>query len=196
MIACRTVAVLFARGDSNYKQVPGLDVWDKDRDARTWQGGSSIIAHPPCAQWSVLKAFAHKDEWMKSHAPWAVLQVRRWGGVLEHPHGSDLWKHCKLPHPGGLPDSFGGYTLLVDQSNWGHPARKRTWLYIVGCPLDQLPRKPARKEPTHVVGSRKRGSAQALPTLAKSLRDYTPPEFAAWLVEIARKCKQPRIKIK
>ncbi len=37
----QTVAVLFARQDSVYKQLPGTDVWDIDRDARKWPGGAA-----------------------------------------------------------------------------------------------------------------------------------------------------------
>lgn len=190
------VAVLFARGDSIYKKIPGLDVWDAGRDARKWQGGCPLVAHPPCAQWSKLKALAHKDEWMKSHAPWAVAQIRRWGGVLEHPHGSDLWKFCHLPYPGQFRDDFGGYSLLVDQVHWGHRAQKRTLLYIVGCDLEDLPPMPKeRKKPTHVLDTSNRAERK-LPYLAKSLRDASPEPFAHWLIEIARNCKQPRIRIK
>ncbi len=38
-------AVLFARQDSNYKAMAGTDVFDIDRDARTFAGGS-----PPSVQ--------------------------------------------------------------------------------------------------------------------------------------------------
>jgi hypothetical protein len=34
------VAVLFARADSVYKALDGCDVWDIERDARRWPGGS------------------------------------------------------------------------------------------------------------------------------------------------------------
>ena len=33
-----TVAVLFARADSHYKALPGVDVYDMERDARTYDG--------------------------------------------------------------------------------------------------------------------------------------------------------------
>ena len=42
------VAVLFARADSIYKTLPGCDVYDIKRDARTWPGGCPVVAHPPC----------------------------------------------------------------------------------------------------------------------------------------------------
>ena len=42
------IAILFARKDSVYKAMPGLDVYDFERDALTWPGGAPLIAHPPC----------------------------------------------------------------------------------------------------------------------------------------------------
>ena len=157
------IAVLFARADSIYKSFANVDVWDEARDARKWQGGCSLVAHPPCAQWSKLKGLAHKDEWIKSHAPWAVAQIRKYGGVLEHPQGSDLWKFCQLPKPGHLPDDFGGYALLVDQVHWGHKARKRTLLYIVGCALSDLPPFPKiAKKPTHIIHTSSRKNRKLL----------------------------------
>ena len=52
------VAVLFARADSNYKQLPECDVWDAERDARKWPGGCPVVAHPPCRAWGRLRHFA------------------------------------------------------------------------------------------------------------------------------------------
>jgi hypothetical protein len=48
------VAVLFARSDSIYKEFQGVDVWDKERDARNWPGGCPVIAHPPCRTWGAM----------------------------------------------------------------------------------------------------------------------------------------------
>jgi len=53
-----TVAVLFARADSHYKALPGVDVWDEARDARKWPGGAPLVAHPPCRLWAKLRQFA------------------------------------------------------------------------------------------------------------------------------------------
>lgn len=50
------VAVLFARRDSIYKLMPWANVYDDQRDALTWPGGTPVIAHPPCREWGRLYA--------------------------------------------------------------------------------------------------------------------------------------------
>ena len=183
--APRTVAVLFARGDSVYKGMPGCDVYDIERDARTWPGGASVVAHPPCRAWGRLRTFAKPRPDEKALAPWAVEQVRRYGGVLEHPAASTLWAAAGLPAPGRF-DAVGGWTLPVHQHWWGHRAEKATLLYIVGVAPRDVPEMPMRiDEPTHVVQSRKRTDYR--PHITKAEREHTPPEFAAWLVELARR---------
>ena len=47
-----TVAVLFARADSVYKTMPGVDVWDEARDARQWPGSGPAVAR----QWHIRRA--------------------------------------------------------------------------------------------------------------------------------------------
>lgn len=181
------VAVLFARCDSVYKTLPGCDVYDIDRDARTFQGGMPVVAHPPCRMWGRLRQFAKGRPDEKQLGVWAVEQVRTCGGVLEHPSESSLFNHCRMPHPNEFPDEYGGWTIEVEQFHWGHRAEKATWLYIVGCPpssLPEIPRRPGR--PTHCVRPTK--SYPRLPSITKSEREHTPPPLAEWLVELARRC--------
>ena len=78
-----TVAVLFARADSVYKTLPGVDVWDEARDARQWPGSGPAVAHPPCRAWGRLRAFANPAPHEKDMARFAVAKVREFGGVLE-----------------------------------------------------------------------------------------------------------------
>lgn len=183
------VAVLFARSDSFYKTLPECDVWDIDRDARQWRGGSSLIAHPPCRAWASLRHCAKPRAGEKDLALMAIQHVRRWGGVLEHPQLSTLWKVAGLPEP-GQRDEFGGWTLIVDQHWFGHRARKRTRLYIVGCEPTAIPTMPmVLGEATHTVGLWSgRDKAKARPSITKPEFEATPPEFAAWLCELARRC--------
>lgn len=185
----KTVAVLFARSDSHYKALPGTDVWDIERDARRWPGGASVVAHPPCRSWGRLRQFAKPRDDEKALGPWAVEQVRRFGGVLEHPAESTLFAHCRMPRPGQFPDEFGGYTIEVNQFHFGHRAEKATWFYIVGCDPDDLPAIPVRDgSPTHCVRPTK--SYPRLPSITKAEREHTPPPLAAWLCELARRCEK------
>lgn len=181
------VAVLFARSDSFYKQIPGTDVYDIDRDARTWPGGRPGVFHPPCRTWGRLRQFAKPRDDEKALGPWAVEQVRKFGGVLEHPAESTLFAHCGMPRPGQFPDQWGGYTIAIDQFHFGHRAEKSTWLYVVGCEPDDLPPIPRREgSPTHCVRPTK--SYPRLPSITKPEREHTPPPLAHWAVAVARLC--------
>lgn len=184
-----TVAVLFARADSIYKTLPGCDVYDIDRDARTWPGGSPLVAHPPCRSWGAFAWRAKPREDERALAPLAVELIRAHGGVLEHPLGSKLWPEAGLPEP-GQRDAWGGWTLVIDQHWWGHRASKRTRLYIVGCEPGDIPDMPMRLgEATHVIGDSGRASlGTKRPEVSKAEREHTPPELAVWLVELARRC--------
>lgn len=185
-----TVAVLFARADSHYKALPGVDVWDAERDARRWPGGAPVVAHPPCRAWGQLRHMAKPRPDEKDLAIFAVEKVREFGGVLEHPKQSQLWPVAGLPVPGRV-DEFGGWTLPIFQSDWGHRAEKATLLYIVGCEPVELPDMPLKLgRATHVIASSKRKVPGARPWVTDAEREHTPPELAAWLVELARRCGQ------
>lgn len=191
------VAVLFARADSVYKEIPGVDVWDIERDARKWLGNCPVIAHPPCRAWGQLRALANPRHDEKELAPWAVQQVRKFGGILEHPAKSTLWDFSGLPRPGAR-DSFGGWTLPIFQSSFGHRAEKATFLYIVGCNPADLPEMPIiLGAATHICGTSGRrrdggrlhkGDKGWRPEITKAEREHTPIALAEWLVEVAKRC--------
>lgn len=193
-----TVAVLFARSDSHYKAVPGCDVWDAERDALKWPGGSRVIAHPPCRGWGRLRHFAKPLPGELDLARYAVRQVRRYGGVLEHPVATLLWPDQRLPAP-GQRDNFGGWTLPVWQSWFGHRADKATLLYIVGCEPADIPPFPLRLgTASHVIAQRRtlangsrlrKGMPGWRPEVTRAERELTPPPFAAWLVDLASRCR-------
>ena len=186
-----TVAVLFARADSHYKALPGVDVWDEARDARRWPGGAPVVAHPPCRLWAKLRQFAKASDpaMERQLAIDAVRRVQRFGGVLEHPAESTLWAHMGLPTPGRAPDQFGGWTAEIRQFDWGHKAEKRTWLYIVGCHPDALPAMPPRAEPTGYVRTQLPMELRIGKIISKAEREHTPPQLAAWLVDLAAMCE-------
>lgn len=182
----RPVAALFCRADSVYRTLALVDVFDARRDALTWGGGCSVVAHPPCRAWGRLRAFAHPLIGERDLARFAVAMVRRWGGVLEHPAGSLLWRDQCLPL-GRQSDAWGGFTMPVNQCWFGHRAAKSTWLYIVGTARPDVPRFVVSLDPpSHCVETRKRGG---LPSVSKAEREATPLEFARWLVDLARRCE-------
>lgn len=192
-----TVAVLFARADSHYKSLPDVEVYDMERDARTYDGPFPVVAHPPCRAWGRLRKFAKPRPDERNLARLAVALVREFGGVLEHPDSSTLWAAQRLPEPGQM-DNFGGWTLGISQHWWGHRAEKLTKLYIVGCSPRGIPDMPITLgESTHVIaqhrtlpdGSRLiKGMPGWRPEVSKAEREHTPPELAAWLVELASRC--------
>lgn len=207
----KEVAVLFARADSIYKTMPGCDVWDIERDARTWPGGAPVVAHPPCKRWSslnnlVLVRYPHRAEEF-AHGndgglfALALDAVRRHGGVLEHPAQSRAWKSFDLPRPAAgmwQRGICGGWCIEFDQFGFGHPARKLTWLYTFGAVPPALPSAvrcaPGSKRVRvyrvrNEDGSWSRTAASAKTTeISKKTAEHTPPALAAWLVELARRC--------
>jgi hypothetical protein len=115
-------------------------------------------------------------------AAWCVAQVQTWGGVLEHPVGSRLFPACRLPEPGlNRLDAHGGFTIKVWQGTFGHLIEKSTLLYIVGIEPDSLPAMPFA-----LMG----GTGRDFDSLSTNQRKATPPAFAAWLVEVARRCRK------
>lgn len=182
----RTVAALYVDPGGPYPQLPGVECWDAQRDARLYEGPHPVVAHPPCGPWSRLRAFCKHQP--RDCALIAVDQVRRWGGVLEHPDASLLWPACNLPLPGGLPDHLGGWSVRVRQVSWGHRAEKLTWLYVVGLGPGSVQLRTGGT-PTHCVNSRKRDT-HLLKLSAQGCR-RTPPAFAEFLVDIARRSTRP-----
>lgn len=184
-----TVAALFCRNDSIYKNLPGVEVYDAQRNALNYSGKYPVVAHPPCRAWGALRHFSNPMPGEKELALFAVDTVRRVGGVLEHPKGSTLWRAAKLPRPGDV-DQFGGWTLPIFQSWWGHRAEKATLLYIVGVSFKEVPDYPMTLgDSPCVVNSRiRKGGSGYRPSITKAEREHTPPDLAKWLVCLAGKC--------
>lgn len=177
----RPVSVLFARSDSCYNDLVS-DVWDALRDARNYSGDNAVVCHPPCRGWGRLSHLAKPRPDEKALALFAVKQIRRCGGVLEHPWGSKLWGAAALPAP-GLVDDWGGFTLLLDQGWWGHQAPKPTYVYVCGASRSDVPDMPVRIE-------RAKGRTMKL---SPADRERTPPLFARWLVLLASRCDRPQL---
>jgi hypothetical protein len=154
-----TVAALYVETGGAYYGLPDVDPWDEVRDARLYDGPWPVVAHPPCNRWCQLAPV--------NEARWGTLigedggcfaaalkAVRRFGGVLEHPAYSLAWPAFGLPTPvrgvwrAALDDP--GYVTEVSQVAYGHIARKRTWLYLIGEPSELVWSEPAAQA---VVGA-------------------------------------------
>lgn len=165
------------------------DWYDEARDARRYAGPMPVVAHPPCGPWGKLRHLSKKDD--PALALRAVNQVRLLGGVLEHPSGSLLWGAANLPRPGELPDAWGGRSIEVCQVDWGHVARKRTWLYLVG--VHELGAMPETREPTHWASGGGTGSGRTPPGIkvcSAQQRRRTPVAFAEWLIGLAAQARR------
>lgn len=160
------VAALFACRSGPYSAL-GCDVYDIDRDARTFDLACPVVAHPPCRGWGNLRHMAKPRADERDLAIWAMWVVRHCGGVLEHPMRSALWAFFGL-RP-GVRDAFGGLLVPVDQSGYGHRAQKRTGLYVVRCELAP----PIFCPPP----------ATTVERMCRQERERTPLELARVLVE-------------
>lgn len=197
------VSVLYVDPRGPYPKLVA-DWWDEKRDARLYAGPNPVVAHPPCGPYSKQRHNYRGNE--HDCAPRALEQVRAFGGVLEHPAGSTFWDMADLPKPtrenawtgilSSFGDGFGGYTIEVEQVEWGHPARKPTWLYINGVEYwphvkRLLDSRPFRgRAPTHwCSGNRQNKGGGSVPPGIKvcsaQQRRRTPLAFAEWLVELA-----------
>lgn len=198
-----TVAILFCDPKGVYSTLPDLDLWPESRDARLYEGPHPVVAHPPCARWCQL-AKLNERRWgckvgsdagcFKS----ALLSLRKYGGVLEHPAMSLAWaEHCLCepgetafaPEHGWFRHAWGDgqnyWVCEVWQSAYDHPARKKTWLAYCGKrPPFEL---NWRKLPgTHQIGGGIHTGNNRLPKLNKKEASATPLRFAETLIALAR----------
>lgn len=147
------IAALFVKTNGCYFNLPAVDPWDEQRDARLYTGPYPVVAHPPCQRWG--KFWAGQPLHIKRTGERkvkgddegcfaaALKAVRTWGGVIEHPWGSAAWPHFGLKTPsrkgGWIAVDDKGFTCCVEQGRYGHYARKPTLLLVYGKARDQLP---------------------------------------------------------
>lgn len=194
--ATPVVAALYVQPDGCYVNLPYIDSWPESRDARLYDGNLPVIAHPPCQRWGAL-AYVNYARWGGEHNrpgndggcfASALANVRRCGGVLEHPAKSRAWDAFGLTKPAGIgwqQTADGGWVCEVWQSACGHRANKATWLYYVGRNQPHQLRWE-RPRGTHQVGFYdKRGKSANKPTLSKREANATPVEFRNELITLA-----------
>lgn len=175
------IPVLFTLPGSNYTKYSFTDCYDVNRNALNYSGQKAIIAHPPCRLWGRLSHLSKAPKSERLLAIWAVIKVRANGGILEHPAGSRLFRKMLIPLDGS-PDQYGGFVISINQHWFGFKAKKRTYLYIVGCSRSQLPALTLNFDAiTHSVSS----SPNFL-ELDKKQNSVTVPKLCEWLFEIQR----------
>lgn len=215
----RVIAALYVETGGPYCGYRGIRAWDSVRDARRYPGPYPVIAHPPCARWSQLADLVQVTHGYKVGDDGgcfasALEAVRRWGGVLEHPRLSHAWPAHGIASPpaaGGWIEAGDGigFTCEVDQGHYGHIARKRTWLYAVGCDLPPLvwgvsakeyrvdsintvnPHGNARRCGAGRYANRKR---HPVPTVTGKAASRTPLLFRDLLIMMARSVNQRRMR--
>ena len=88
------IAALYVESRGVYAGLPDVDLWDRDRDARTYAGPWPVVAHPPGARWGRSwggnptqqpRLVLGDDEGCFAAA---LDAMRRHGGVLEPPEAS------------------------------------------------------------------------------------------------------------
>ncbi len=203
------IAALFVEMGGVYSGLPDVDPWCIARDARKYAGPWPVVCHPPCQRWgrywsggpnpnAQRRELGDDDGCFEA----AFRAVQRCGGVLEHPEGSHAFKRYTLHiphHTGGWwPNAFGGWTCCVEQGHYGHPARKKTWLWLNARRLDdwhppELKWGPSRgtrlDEGFHSKAERDAARAagrKPVPRLSTAENLATPIPFRDLLISMAR----------
>jgi hypothetical protein len=199
-----TVAALYVQKGGSYWNLLGVDAWDQERDARQYNGPWPVVAHPPCERWGAFwsgafgtteKRFALGDDGGCFAS--ALASVRAWGGVLEHPNRTRAYAAFGLAMPpaegGWVRADEHGWCCQVEQGNYGHEARKPTWLYSVGCDLPALiwgasaPPIPQHRSERWRARAAKDGVCVLL---SKKQRAHTPAPFRDLLIGMARSVRR------
>jgi len=201
------IAALFVHHDGPYIGQHLVVPWTEKNDARQYGGPFPVVAHPPCQRWGrywsggpsarVRRKLGDDNGCFES----ALLSVRKYGGVLEHPEASHAFKKFGLPIPawkGGwtAPDEFGGRSCCVAQGHYGHRGRKMTWLYAVRTEYPELiwgvtDPKDRMDLGYHSKEERDRATKTGIcQRLSHRQRLLTPEPFRDLLVQIARTASQ------
>lgn len=157
------INILCVQEKTNYSKIPGLDLWDKERDVQNFKGNGFCIAHPPCQQWGKLKHFANDNPMEKTLAYVCLYHVLKNGGIIEQPLGSSFFREAGLPQKN---------IYRISQSWFGFPAEKETLLFFWKCRPVEFPLfvpKPKLKRSVQNLNSRSRST--------------TTLELAQWLVD-------------
>ena len=201
----RKIAALYVDKFGCYAGLENVEAWNESMDARTYCDDYPVVAHPPCQRWgrywhgSTRKPHQFKKGDDGGCFKCALFDVRRVGGVIEHPADSYAFNFFGLTRPirycGWLNAGDGvGHTCYIEQGNYGHISRKPTWLYAAHCELPNLnwDRCEQRIHPVALERygyekARRIGMCAMIGGKDKTrIRDATPIAFRDILIAIAR----------
>lgn len=189
---------LFVREDSAYKKREVWDAYDASRNALQYSGNNPLVCHPPCRSWGRLSHMAHNvREGEAELALFSIAKIQKNGGILEHPSGSRLFGQ-HLPDV-GAHDQYGGFTIEIDQYDFGHVAHKRTKLYICGIDKLDLPALPPRDLTIHYCDKGKRrsiaGNVKGTTRCTQYQREYTPEKLIDYFESVLKLMNQKDVEI-
>jgi hypothetical protein len=202
------VAALYIDPRGPYPKLLGPELcWDAERDARTYSGPWPVVAHPPCQRWGRYwsggpSSRVRKELGADNGCFVAALEaVRKYGGVLEHPEASYAFAVFGLGRPRWragwqMSDDGIGKICCVAQGNYGHRARKLTWLYakctLWPRELDwSIPKGMQRLDAGCHSSAERQRSKPRVERLTPADNIRTPEAFAAALIDIARGIYRP-----
>lgn len=200
------IAALYVATNGQYFGLPNITPYDKQRDARGYNGPHPVIAHPPCERWGrywsggpnvKIRKLMGDDGGCFDRALWAV---RNFGGVLEHPAHTEAFYYYRIASPNlsgwsSSCDGTGNYVCQVHQGHYGHSADKATWLYVnAKKPFPELIWGPCEgklrlDEGFHSTKERTEARSKGvkpLKRLSKVERSATPVLFRDLLIRIAQ----------
>lgn len=189
----KKIPVLFVQQNSNYYNFDYFDCFDEKRNALTSQAREPLIAHPPCRKFSKLRSLSNAPTKEKQLAFFALEKIRRFGGILEHPKSSTLFKTGNFKLDGSI-DDYGGFLRVVNLSDFGFQAVKPTMLYFVGLTPKQLPPFPLNFNAiTHVISTSYKYSEKK--ELSRNKRSETPIQMIEYFIQVIEIIKQNKKKI-
>jgi hypothetical protein len=196
------IAALYVQPNGVYSGLSDVEPWGlPDRDARFYAGPWPVVAHPPCSRWCRLAGlvqarWGHRKGEDGGCFAAALRDVRRYGGVLEHPAYSDAWAAFNLPEPvrsGGWSRGFcGGWSAHIEQGRYGHRAKKATWLYAFGVTLSDLRWGSSHQAKSDALVSwcgNHTSKFDKRPRIGKAAASRTPEEFRDLLLSMARSAR-------
>jgi hypothetical protein len=181
------IPVLFTAKNSLYLKDDRFDCFGQDRDAMTWKGNTPAIYHPPCRLFSKMRAFSTAGKCEKFYGYYSIMSAREFGGIVEQPKASSLYKEmgCDLS---GSVDQFGGFIRSVNLSWFGYPAQKETLIYVVGVLPGDLPAHPlCFNAIQYMIGCQRRNNK---PDVPMKMRAQTPQPMIDWFHEIIKQIEK------